>query len=785
MSRRTTFGVLFSCLVVSLVFAQNENTIALFGKVKDRKTSEAIPRASIVILGTSKGVIANTEGKYSINLEKGRSYRLRIRAIGFRDDTINVSIDQRTSRDISLDEQPVTGQEVVVRGDASRIEGRRIMREVIRRKKSWMDKLNDFTSRAYSRWNYKTISGDADSVVRSVIESVADIYWKKGKGLAERIIARKQTANLPPELNTFSLGQIQNFYDDRINFGEYDLVSPLAEDAFDVYDYDLLQKDVKLFGGTYSVIAVETGPLSTGFVGKLWVDESDYSVGYLELQPNDAVELGLINELRFEQRFDDIAGEYQLPIDLHMILGIKLQLPFVPRLHFEQLSVLKDYAVNVGVDDSLFEGRRHVALPQADSVSAQTWETERAIPLTDVEEDAYKRIDSSIALSRGDTVTSFGSSLLEALPSPDLPAYNQIEGLRLGISKKIQPISTFPFSLRGELKYGFKDEAFKYLLRAEQGLIWTLRRRVTVSGGLSGDISGSFEEVPEVTLSLAADLFDVYHERGVIYPSPFTSITSLIYKEDYQEFYRGRGYGIDLKYYPFSGSTAFIRFESQKISDVGTLHIVNDSATSPSRTYNGLSADLTTTMDIGGLDVKVDIDYLTTSKSFASEYEFSQVKLSIETGIRLGGLGKVDITGRYHSIVSGSLPRWNLFYFETRNKFFSSSSHFRALEPFEFMGDQLWMLYGEHNFYDLPMRLLGIKPSEYLNFHWFVFGGLGEADLTSSPVTDIHTTHDKPHGEIGVAIGNIFNIIRLEGTWRLTHKKTSNFYPTLSLGFTF
>lgn len=759
--------------------------VRLSGMITNTKTGEPIPRASVMILGTSRGAIANTQGKYSIVLEQGRSHRLRIRAIGFRDDTVSITLSEATTRNFQLEEQPVTGAEVVVRGDASRVEARRIMREVIKRKKAWIDKLNDFTSKAYSRWNYRTISGGVDTVMRSVIESIADVYWKKGKGIAERIVARKQTANLPPEFNTFSVGQIQNFYDERIDFGDYNLTSPLAEDAFDVYDYDLLEKEVKLFGSTYSVIAVEIGPLSAGFTGKLWVDEADYSVGYLELEPNDAVEMGPINELRFEQRFDDIGGEFQLPIDLHMIVGVKLQLPFVPKFQFEQFSVLKDYVVNQGIHDSLFAGRRHSALPTADSASPAIWEAERAIPLTVEEESAYKRIDSTIALDKGDTVHSFFGDFLEVLPSPDLPAYNQVEGLRLGISKRITPVKTFPLTLSGELKYGFKDEAWKYRLRLEQGILWTMRKGVSVSAGLSGDFRGEYRERPDIILALGGDLYDVYHERGAAYASPMTSITSLIYKTDYQEFYRGRGFSLDLKYHASSRSQATVHYVSEKLTDVGTLHIVNDTSGNAPQQYNAIVAGLETGIDLGSADIGLNLAYSVTSKSLSSAYEFSRINAEVTSAIRLGALGRVELTGRYQTALSGTLPRWDLAFFETRNKFFSAGSYFRALDPFEFMGDRLWMLYAEHNFYDLPLRLFGIKLPEDIDLHWFVFGGMGEADFRSTALAGVHTTHDKPHAEIGVGIGNILNIIRLEGTWRLTHTKESNFYPTISIGFTF
>src|SRR5437879_4358381 len=83
---------------------------------------------------------------------------------------------------------------IIVSSDASRVEARRIMHEVIRRKQEWRSKLLDYTCSAYSRWNLRTGSGNSKKV-QSVLESTADCFWKKDKGFSETITSRKQTAN--------------------------------------------------------------------------------------------------------------------------------------------------------------------------------------------------------------------------------------------------------------------------------------------------------------------------------------------------------------------------------------------------------------------------------------------------------------------------------------------------------------------------------------------------------------------------------------------------------------
>jgi hypothetical protein len=199
-----------------------------------------------------------------------------------------------------------------------------------------------------------------------------------------------------------------------------------------------------------------------------------------------------------------------------------------------------------------------------------------------------------------------------------------------------------------------------------------------------------------------------------------------------------------------------------------------------------LSAELseTTYPFFDDLSVKGKAEFEITSKQIGSNYNFSVFSLEATFKKRFGGLGVTELTMRGSTIISGELPRWHAFFFETRSGFFSHQGYFRGLIPFEFVGDRLTSLHLEHNFYDLPTRILGIHFLDRFDLHWLFHVGTGNLDFIGSNHYGTQTLADS-YSEIGFGIGNIYNILQLEGTWRLSHRQQSNFYPTLDLRFSF
>jgi len=202
--------IIISVIQVQTIVAQSFH---LTGTISERATGEAIPGATLWIIGTSHGAKANVEGRYKLELERGQvddrsssraTYSIRVTAIGYRPDTLHISLTSDSVLNISLATAPVIGTPITISADASRTEARRIMHKVIDTKDAWQSQIHDYRFEAYSRLGVRQ-KQDTTAKVIAILESVADGFWKRDAGYAEKITARKQTANLPSDVNRVAL----------------------------------------------------------------------------------------------------------------------------------------------------------------------------------------------------------------------------------------------------------------------------------------------------------------------------------------------------------------------------------------------------------------------------------------------------------------------------------------------------------------------------------------------------------------------------------------------------
>ncbi|HET9136001.1 MAG TPA: carboxypeptidase-like regulatory domain-containing protein, partial [Candidatus Kapabacteria bacterium] len=190
--------------------------VKLTGRIIASDTHETIPGASLSILGTSRGARSNKLGSYLLELDAEQEYRIRISSLGYKTDTIHVKVSKSEIRDFTLKVSPLQASEITISADASRKEARRIMHRAIDEKMKWQPQIINYICDVYSRINVQKIESN-DTTLLSIFETYSNGYYDKDKGRASHIIARKQTANVPADLNQISLLGISSFYDDRIN----------------------------------------------------------------------------------------------------------------------------------------------------------------------------------------------------------------------------------------------------------------------------------------------------------------------------------------------------------------------------------------------------------------------------------------------------------------------------------------------------------------------------------------------------------------------------------------
>jgi Outer membrane receptor for ferrienterochelin and colicins len=95
-------------------------TTSVSGTIKDGGTGETLAGVNIVVKGRVIGTISNTNGEFNLKISQAPPLTLVFSFIGFRSQEVEIKEENTTGLSITLEEQTLLGQEVVV--SASRME---------------------------------------------------------------------------------------------------------------------------------------------------------------------------------------------------------------------------------------------------------------------------------------------------------------------------------------------------------------------------------------------------------------------------------------------------------------------------------------------------------------------------------------------------------------------------------------------------------------------------------------------------------------------------------------
>lgn len=111
-----------SLLLVLLVLAGVTSAVAqstISGKVKDT-SGEGLAGVNIVVKGTVTGTITNNDGEFNLKISQSPPFTLSFSFIGYQSQELEINDANTSNIDITLEEQTLLGQEIVV--SASRVE---------------------------------------------------------------------------------------------------------------------------------------------------------------------------------------------------------------------------------------------------------------------------------------------------------------------------------------------------------------------------------------------------------------------------------------------------------------------------------------------------------------------------------------------------------------------------------------------------------------------------------------------------------------------------------------
>lgn len=789
-------------LITIEIFSQ---TFTLSGRITDAQSGEALPYGNVRVINTALGTAANTNGDYEIKLTSG-NYSLVASYIGYYSDTLTVELKNNlTGVDFILRKTEILLPDIVIKpGENPALE---IIRKAIEKKNERNSKLNSYEFEAYTKGLVRTtdeisargrtvsagVGTESDSAklkITGILENQSKGYYKKPDQYKDVIIARKQSANFPPTINTLTGGRlIQNFYEDDIRFFGGRLPGPIADDALDYYYYYIEGMVVKNDRKVYRLFFKTESSDDPGFQGSIFINDSTYELIQVELELNRSANVGgIFDTISIFQQFTSYDDIY-MPVDYRLfakgnVLGLV-------EFGFELNTILYDYKINPDLSDDIFTKAIVTVLPDADKKDSLYWTTTQTIPNTKEETTAYERIDSlqQLPFSFWDqfswvSTRTYFSENFAINGTLNFWRFNSVEGFTPRLGFYFEDYFDQRLNSNIDLAYGFSDKRFKtdfsfeYLLGDYRTTSLALNAYNTIK-----ILFGSSDEYADLTASLLAllnkeEFRDYYYSAGFdfkveseVFPVLALSAGFLNRKDksaqnntDFSFFKKDKEYSINPNIYEASinAVTAGFKFDFRNYIEDGYFR------------RRAFSGDYFTTFE--GDVTHSNKDWL------SSDLNFTTYRLYINNYIPTfrSSFIDLDLFGMYNV---GALPYQDMYALPGNINLLSKSYSFRTLRVNEIFGERVATLNLEYNFRDEIFKLLkvpGFKDWEII-LNVFFNSAITEIGDESAALLPVEIkTFNKPFYEIGFGLGQGIIPFQLEFAWKLNYRGSNNFVISLN-----
>lgn len=421
------------------------------------------------VAATGASALTDDNGHFRLTAEPGE-IRLEIRRIGYQPTSLALTLAAGvTERALYLRPVAIGLAPVVVSGVDE--EARRIMRRVIAHKHEIYAALHDFRFDAYVKLVLRD-AGVADTLAQAVLlltETRTAAYWEQPDRFQETILARRQSRNLEAQHNLVSVGEMVNFSRDRIDLQKYSVVSPIADDALDHYDYRMLDTLLADARRVYRIAIEPRSQASPLFAGVIDVADSTYDVLGIDVGVNSAVRFNFLENVRYRQRLRDMGQGRWMPYEIRLTGDLHIGLPIpglAERMTFEHVATLEGFRFDEGNRPANLGEMRVVVHERADRPDSATWSAPVVTPLSPAERAALRRIDSveSVPPAFGTRMLTGVGVTLHVSSDPDFFHYNRVDGAAVGLAHSWRQVPGVV--VRTKLSYATGDDTWGYRLGA-------------------------------------------------------------------------------------------------------------------------------------------------------------------------------------------------------------------------------------------------------------------------------------------------------------------------------
>lgn len=728
------------------------------------KNGEPIPFASIIVANTYNGTSSNEDGSYSLNLkEKGR-FTIVFQSLGYK--TREVTIDVASlphTLNVTLEEENFILNEVVISNKDNPADA--IIRNAIANRKTNSQKINGFEADFYSRGIFrlknvpKKILGqeigdlgssldEKGSGILYLSETVSHVKYQKPGKINERVIASKVSG----DDSGFSYNNADaaefDFYENYLPF-EVNVVSPIADNAFSYYKYQLestfFTNEKQLINKIKVTPKREKEPAMTGYI---YIVEDNWQIYATDLNiKGSQIEQELLNTLNIKQNFGYNAKEKVWTKNVQALefdAGL-FGIGFAGRFTY----VYSNFTINPEFKKGDFSAEIQSFEENANKKTDSYWNGNRPIPLTQEEADDYKKKDSLQDIRKTKKYMDESDKLLNKFKWTSIPVgytyHNTYENWEIsytGIARRLAFNSVQAYHLSPgfyftqynadrtsyttfgtDLSYGFAQKRFRATGTIAHKFNNFSKRIITLHGGSSIEQFNPEKPVNKIVNSISTLFFrDNYmklFDNNFIRLSYEEEVTNGIYLYGTFEYTRKRSLfnntnfsTLKDKYKPYTSNNPLLLYTGDPF-----LEANNDLPAFEK--HNMFKASVATRISFGqkyrsrpnGKENIADERYprlfLKYEKGFASsisDYNFDHVSARLTYDVTLGNKGELGTSFR-----AGKFFGSDNIAFTDYKHFNGNQTHVgrseRYLNVFNFLpyyshstNDSYFEIHAEHNF---------------------------------------------------------------------------------------
>lgn len=775
----------------------------IYGQIQDTD-GYAVEFVSVYFADKSGFTTSDAEGNYEISCKTCTSDTLVFRSLGYKivKKTYRKGTDQLIN--VLLTEDVIQLQAVVI----EQVENPafKVMRRVIENKPQ-----NDIRALdAYQYESYNRVELDVNNISEEfmqkkllsklntsleelekltdskgrqffpvfISESLSDYYYRANPTATKENIKATRVKGIGTTDGSFTSQLVGasftqfNFYENNLTVLEKEIISPIANGWRLYYDYELVDSVLINNELCYELDVKPKNANSVAFVGKIWVNQSDYALTKIDLTIPSTANLNFIKSIEVKREWKKTSAGPYFPRRTDLIIdadnvnekwaSMMVKSTFtVDSLVVNQPKPIEFYRYALEVDE------------QASEHTSAYWQEHRHDTLSSYENDAFALVDTinNLPIIRSyidvfNIVVNGYKDIGKVAIGPYISTYarNNVEYNRFKLGFKTNTKFSKNAFFDGYLAYGTQDQVLKHNLEGR----FILERRPYTKVGFQWR-----KDLDQLGISELTDnsVFDAFIRWGNLIGAYYHSQQSAyVYRQLSRHF------------------SSQISLNNRKIDPVFNFGYFKEGETSPSSVIHAAEAEIKLRFahnerfldtDYGRVSLGSQKPVFEATYSYGlkgvlkSDFEYHRIILGMNHQFGLGLLGKSTVIAQAGKVF-GDVPYPLLnVHLGNQTPFYAARS-FNMMRYFEFVSQQFietrYIHHFDGFFFDRIPIMSRLKWRTVANFS-ALWGNVSQAniDILEPNSRLFGRFGNVPYMEVGYGIENIFKLLRLEVFQRLTY----------------